>query len=428
MHRNTRSISKKALLSSLRVSDFHRDRVLGESLDKETLCEQALRWTLDDPMSSVGLAKREANGRSLLVHEYPYQELAMRLVGENIRRSSRLSFPSRDSITRALLSILKITSSYKIIRLDISDYYRSFNHDEAKSSLSRNASTLGHRTSAIAQEFLIHLSSLGEAGFPPGLPLSAVLAEYMMRDFDSQCSRQEQIHHYYRFVDDIIMLCSPSVDRESLVCTLNDFLPKGLAFNNSKQAVRVISKANKTEVGSSRVSQPFDYLGYCFDPSPSYTSQNYAPVMKVARAISVRIADNKIKKLKTRAALTLLDYQNNKDESLMRARMQCLTENFSFTDFRQSVHGLRRNSGVYFNYPLLTEPRSGGLESLDRFLKSILFGNHSSTSKRVKATIPVAIRRRLAGYSFLRGYETRRTKHYSPKELRRIVRVWKHAT
>jgi len=418
-----KSFTESSLKSVMRRSDFKKDASGVFEPDRAELGRDALDWTMGDTRGRLAISSQLSKGRQVFKHSELAQELALRLSVRNLIAGAGLSFSNRNLVTRAVQSVLQGASAYTVIRLDVKEFYASFQHEPVRQKVLSDNARLGARTTSLISEFLLGLQDKGISGLAPGLPLSGVLAEYMMADFDSSARRHPEVDHYFRFVDDIFLLCSPDAIPQSVIADFKALLPPGLTLNTQKQSVLRLPKVG--DRAASPISKThFEYLGYSYQPeSVAWNGSQRDKFKEDWRRVNVDIALAKVSKLKSRFVLSLLDYKRNPDIELLVARVRCLTENFNFSDQRT---GKRRSSGIYYNYPILTDPLCGQLAKLDEFLHGVLFLGNGRLAVRMRRVLPMSARRKLAGFSFVRGHSSKRTQHLSVAQLSEIVGAWKH--
>jgi hypothetical protein len=84
-------------------------------------------------------------------------------------------------------------------------------------------------------------------GIPQGLAISNILANIYLSDFDDKIS--QQCEYYYRYVDDILLVCNENESRDLYTKVKNDLQRIGLNLNSEK---------TKTL----KIYETFDFLGY----------------------------------------------------------------------------------------------------------------------------------------------------------------------
>jgi len=98
--------------------------------------------------------------------------------------------------------------------------------------------------------------TVNNIGIPQGLPISSILSDIYMQELDKKYNKKNSIK-YYRFVDDILMICS-----KYNVTKLEKSINKDM-----KDIKLIIHKFgdNKDKSFSGKISDGFQYLGYLFD-------------------------------------------------------------------------------------------------------------------------------------------------------------------
>ncbi|MDK1182751.1 RNA-directed DNA polymerase, partial [Cronobacter sakazakii] len=196
---------------------------------------------------------------------------------------------------------------------DIKDFYESINRNTIIEKLVKSP-IVSYKTKRLIKRFfeLPHVSL--ESGLPRGIGLSATMAELYLEDFDDKVKRTNSVFYYARYVDDIIIFtCDKIMDFQAFFKT---FLPDNLEFN--------ISKCREINIHSDdkgMMADEFNYLGYCF------CVRNGKVKNSEKRDVKVTISKKKIFKLKRKIVLSLKDYCNTNDFTLLEKRIKFLTSN-----------------------------------------------------------------------------------------------------
>jgi hypothetical protein len=151
------------------------------------------------------------------------------------------------------------------IRLDVRNFYPSIRHSDI-----RNALTTKIRKPEIVQSILRAVQTPTVAdrdpagkrqaqGVPQGLAISNILAELVARPID-ELFQSDQRCDYFRYVDDILILCHESDVRSLAAEASSEFLRLGLT-------VHPIDRSGKSRSGV--LADGFDYLGYVFTVDPA---------------------------------------------------------------------------------------------------------------------------------------------------------------
>lgn len=417
------SYSTRSFKSLLRKGDFRNIPEKDHDEFRERKASEALSSALSDfggenPLNQFHLRKKPAYGIKKLA-----DELVLRKLTKNICRISKVSPHNRLQSTRNLLAMLKEGVPYYVARIDIKSFYESFIQDDVLQKLAelRVIPPIQIRHIKI---LLDYYESLGGTGIPRGIGLSAVLSDFMMWDFDKSLVEDEKIFFYSRYVDDIAIVTDTDISRTKLYSNIKNMLPDGLTLNHKKNSFFAIEERcppNK-KLKSTRTDPLFsiEYLGYRYAVHDPIKSSNAAKTGY--RDVVVEIADSKRKKIQARVVRSFMDFIKSKDADLLVDRIKYLTSNFSIVDYKT---GIKRISGIYHNYPLLSDNCSS-LANLDGFLKNAILSKKGRVFSISSRLLHSGLRRKLLGHSFRDGFSSQRFVHFSPNRIGEIQRCWKY--
>lgn len=168
---------------------------------------------------------------------------------------------------RKVVELRRLIDSGKygsFVRVDVKDFYPSISHRalfEVLKTKVRKAEVLSLIAKAIGTPTLAdnaprRTEHIIMKGVPQGLSVSNYLAELSMSSVDSRYSSRSDIA-YIRYVDDIIILCSPG-ETEALY---KDVV--GACEKISLEVHPLSKTGSKSRIGT--ISDSFDYLGYVFN-------------------------------------------------------------------------------------------------------------------------------------------------------------------
>lgn len=153
--------------------------------------------------------------------------------------------------------------SNAFIKLDIEKFYPNIDHqlliDRIRVDVYDNR-IIDFITQSIKTPTVIKSTrsdSENSCGVPQGLSISNILAAIFLSDIDKQCNELSTIK-YYRYVDDILILCNES--ESNLIA--NNVIKK---FKQLNLEIHPINEdlSSKSKIGSLEIDS-FDYLGYSF--------------------------------------------------------------------------------------------------------------------------------------------------------------------
>jgi hypothetical protein len=273
-------------------------------------------------------------------------------------------------------------------------------------------------------EYIRTIFSGRTTGLPRGLNISASFAELYMREFDTKNKMFDRVGYFARYVDDIVLIFytqdnlgvnSAKQKLDEKIRTIKEELKKiKLSINYKKtEAFYISQKGNMYTFtflnvdGGRFIKSPkiknneihFDYLGYRY-------------IRKDAK-VTIKIAKNKINKIKSRIYNSFLLFRYDNDYNLLEKRIRYLFSN-------HQIYGSDDNTlytGIYYSYPQC-DPDGKFLNSIEIFYRNILKEyRHSISSEKYKI---------LKILSITAGYEKKIVENFSLKEIKKILSGLKH--
>lgn len=336
----------------------------------------------------------------------------LRHITSNIRRVTSVKQDDRSFIVRCISTLTSEGVPFRVYKFDIRSFYESVDVQTILNRLSADIAFSGQSVRALTS-FFAQLAAAGIVGLPRGLSLSATLAEYLMRGFDQEISGWGGVWYYARFVDDILVITDGREDSTSFPRLATLALPKGLQFNQKSKSFDFMPFVRGN---TGTVENTFDFLGYEFGVTRAFRNSSN----RIGREVRIDLASSKVRKLKTRVARSLHAFRKDGDFLDLRDRLRMLTANVVYVDIKT---GVRRPSGIYFNYPLIDSTTSNSLRGLDQFTRRALTGPHPR-NKLYPTALTATERRELAGLTFADGFADRRFFHIPTKRLIDLSTVW----
>ena len=356
--------------------------------------------------------------RSFAAYQAQHRDdyILLRAADANIRQLTRVKQSDRNTIITTLLCLLREGSPFSVFRTDIRSFYESI---PVQSVTQRLNSDLGvpRSTTKVVTSLFQGTSALGAPGLPRGIGLSATLSEDFMRGIDRQFLMKRNVFFFYaRFVDDIIVVTPPDLDKMTLSSIVQEELCKKGQLKLNEEKTHLVT-------ASPRHTKPacFDFLGYSFSITPPPNKRNDA-------VVEVDISSKKVRRIKTRLCRAANAYVHNHDFDLLLDRIRILTGNYTIYDPRTKAH---HRAGIFYGYPHITAPNSDSprLKELDDFFHILFRGAATPLSRKVAPLIqdlPAERRNALLRYSFRSGHHTRRMERITPTRLREIRRCWQN--
>lgn len=322
-----------------------------------------------------------------------------RQVELNLKSSFRLRPPNRGLVADQLFRALNDKTHKFIVRTDIKAFFESIPHDRLRLLLRRTAG-LSRTTSRFVDALLAeHEAWTGaQVGLPRGLGISTALAEAYLSQLDDALSNQPGVTFYARYVDDIIIIFAnnhhhgPVDVRKKIV--RDQIKSIGLSMNPRK--TQYITTPPTDASGRRRLS----YLGYEFDIT--------------TYPLKVDISMKRAARYRRRIEMA---FQAHGGASADPSVDRMLFDRIRFLAGNTRLSNNKRQAlvGIYFSNSLMRDP-SARMTGLDTYYRRTLSS----------ASLPATLQSKLAGISFVEGFERRTYCVFSPKRLQQIVKIWKH--
>jgi hypothetical protein len=405
------TIHAKTLGRQLAKADFYSDPNLANQAYKQALIGRAVAYGCQG-FPPASLKHSPLRGKTIYGYTDLAEALVLRHITSNIRRITSVKQDNRSFIVNCINLLVSEGVPFRVYKYDIAKFYESVHVPSIIDRLQDDVAFSGQSVRALAS-FFSQLAVAGIHGLPRGLALSATLAEYLMRGFDRRVSSAKGVWYYARFVDDILIITDGREDAPVFRRFATQELPQGLTFN---QKSKVCDFAPFVKGNTAALEAAFDFLGYRFEVSKAWRNS----ANRIVRSVGMDIAPSKVRKLKTRVARSLLTYAVDHSFDDLRDRLRMLTANVVYVDKRT---GVRRPSGLHFNYPLVDPSASQAVAELDRFVRSALMSPHPK-NRFSNHFLSAPQRQELAGLTFKDGFRSRRFFHVPTDRLTDLAAVW----
>lgn len=187
--------------------------------------------------------------RDKLVLRLLHEELKSYFIQTKHERPQKIIYNIKEVLSEPSLS--------KFIRIDIQKFFPSIDHGLLMSALkegTQRPDLINLVDHAITNE--IGSSGKSEVGVPQGLSVSNILAEIYLKEFDQDFKKfcVEKGCHYFRYVDDILVLAPEDVAE-------NVFKTAAARLKDKKLDVHPLGQ-NKNKSSITNISDNSPYLGY----------------------------------------------------------------------------------------------------------------------------------------------------------------------
>lgn len=189
-----------------------------------------------------------------------------KLVLQGLLKVLQKDFPicNTDAISK-IIDIKNNRNNYdSFIKIDVENFFPSINHEKLLPLIKAKTSdevynlvklAITQPTVSIETPKKERDTRISNIGIPQGLPISSFLSDIFLETIDQKYKKNSKIK-YYRFVDDILILCKTS-DVDALInSTKKDFLDLDLIVHEQSD--------NKDKSSHGNIADGFQYLGYSF--------------------------------------------------------------------------------------------------------------------------------------------------------------------
>lgn len=415
-----------ALKQHFRVGDSGKWQIDVEK-DIDAIVGSAATRAASVPPNLTIKSKADKSGKTIYYAGDIETDLILRATYGRLRKQCGISLPNREDILSGIIEATSEATPYLVSKCDIKAFYESLDAEAIIRQLLTDTRTNSNVKAVLRRIYAA--GSIPRNVAPRGLALSTVLAEIALRRFDQIIRKTPGIHRYFRYADDMIIFSLPGV--EIIPKIKQELKLIGLELNE-KTEVCSVDALLKLKPADIIPVEKYTYLGY------EITVQG--KVSKYAsREFDISIAEEKLKKRKTRLFLSLHAFERDGDGQLLVDRLNYLSANQSVYKTRHT-RGARKQkirTGVYYNYSrcghypaskrgrIFKDHHAHELVALDVVLKNALFGSKSEFSLRV-AALPLSIKADLAAISFAQGFKKKIMKRYTRARVGQICKVWGH--
>ncbi|EIZ1042036.1 RNA-directed DNA polymerase [Vibrio parahaemolyticus] len=385
--------SREQLSKVVSPTDVRRWNLLSEFGDVDTALEQTIGYWEGSGLALSPINAKLINGKTVYTPSRVEDSFAIKLVDRFVRRIYKVRQSDRNRIVKQVITLLKDSGDYHVLRVDIKKCYESILFDNIISKL-QNDLILSPECMNLLNDISRQLKDrFNFTGLPRGLSISPTLAELYLEDFDKKIAESNDVIYSARYVDDIILITTNN--KKNIVI---DFLVEIL----SEMGLKLNGDDNKNFSGSS-INANFDYLGYSISVIPKKDKPNQ---------VNVTISESKLKKLKSRIIISLHENSKNKDISLLKRRVEFLS---LLKTVKKGKNG-NLLAGIAHNYQYTTD-NFECLKSIDGFLINQL------QNPRFGLTLPEV--NKIKSISFYGNAVKRNIGKFSRKKTTKIMQIWK---
>lgn len=386
---------REQLSKTLTSSDVWQWNLLSIFGDVETAIDHTIKYWKSRNITLSSLKTRTVKSKPVFIAAEMEDDFAIKLLDRFIRQIYKVRQSDRNRIIRQLITILKDSGNYHVLRLDIKDCYESIRLENLINKFEDEL--------ILAPECIKLLNNLrddlhknhGIYGLPRGLSVSSTLAELYLEALDKKLSTHPDVIYSARYVDDIIVLTPAG--KESSVQTDVECLMSEIGLSLNKNTDKYYSKPS--------YSAEFDYLGY---------SIKVVPVNGKSNKVTVKISNKKLDKIRTRIAISFCDHKKQSNIFLLKRRLEYLC---MLKCVRKGKNG-DLLAGIAHHYQYVTDGFDC-LRSLDGFLCQQVANPRFRLTQQEQDKI-----KKISIYG---NTKKRNVGKFSKRQTVQIMQVWKNA-
>ena len=192
---------------------------------------------------------------------------AMKQLQYNIHRTFKVKQSNRYLISKQVQALLKDNFPKIVLRTDIQGFYESVPQERLLNMINDNQ-LLSPKSKTLIKSLFYSFNELTDQlklpvekrkGIPRGAGISAYLAELYMREVDNKIKRLSNVTYYGRYVDDIIILFTPSWK----MC-LDDYKINVKEITDKSDLLMNPSKTFSYDLERDKSLMKIEFLGYVF--------------------------------------------------------------------------------------------------------------------------------------------------------------------
>lgn len=398
--------------------DSNIDRLISDAFDEfnEEFKNSAVKWKF--------VAGPKSPNRNLVQIDLDLSTyLASRQASWELLNANSAIHQDRNGIVRALKDNLSRTYPFALIRLDISKFYDSINHQVLVRKLS-NSPYIDPVTKQLCFTFIKQYAEYKKTtrGLPQGVGLSSALSEYYVHELDNEFKRRSGVLFYARYVDDIIIVTENKKTNDSIYGDIQKVIQHLKLNLNIDKTYRLVAQFPSSVITSSGNQNQLSF--YCNrDDTHSQSELTYLGYTFEFRDghLCTDLSQARLQKQKNKMELAFSTWKKQIDtkpkersvyDGLLLKRIQFLTTNTTLhkTNDRISV-------GIFFSNDAL-DSDSKSLKTLDNQLSGLI--------KKYKRDLPQKLRDRLEGMKYSSGFNNRTFIRLSPKRSKEICECWEN--
>jgi len=357
---------------------------------------------------------------------------ACKIINDELQKTYKINQPNRNIILKNLMLLLSDKVDKMIVRGDIKSFFESIPRNKLCMKIEKDG-VVSHRSIKLMKRLFYELSQKYNYsdGVPRGISFSPSLANIYLRDIDTKISQLNGIYLYQRYVDDVIIIASPTTDTPTAKSLFSKveriFKDRELILHPEGDGEKYMAEDIHYDIPQKIV---FDYLGYNITLNTQTANIKY------------KLTKNRIDKYTQQIDKVINYYKHvathnprenpkkiKRDGKVMRHRQPLyrLNKLLGYLTRNYYLGGAKSNilSGVYFKHSMLTDITQ--LEQLDKILYEKF---HTEITQKMfddkftdKEFVNKLRNKIHQEYSFEKGFTERRMCHLTSADFKMVKHV-----
>ncbi|MAC32333.1 MULTISPECIES: antiviral reverse transcriptase Drt3a [Idiomarina] len=384
--------NRESIAKVINRQDVKKWKLWNDKNEQEIKTEQLAQTLREKELKVAPFYSSKHRGATTYQVSSPEDLFSIRLLDKYLRRIYKVKQSDRSQIIKQIKTLLRDNSNLSVLRIDIKKCYESIPRLKLLKKVETDM-VLSPQSRKLLKSIFDQCERQEIEGLPRGLSVSPTLSELYLEDLDDKIRKNKAVIYSQRYVDDYLIIYD-SYKKDKL----NYFINKEVEEIDLR-----INEGSDKFINQSVKDIEFTFLGYLFKVNHRNNNEN---------KVSVTISKDKLKKIKLKIILALLDFNKNRNFSLLSQRINYLS---TVRAARKHENGVLL-SGLRYNYRHVTDEFEC-LKGIDGFYLKLISKSRFNFSRDEYEN--------LKKKSFY-GHTSKKIKsEFTNKKVIDITRIWK---
>lgn len=364
----------------------------------------------------------QVNGDIFTIQKTKEAFFAIKQLQYNIRKTFKVKQSSRHLILSQIKLLLNDSSPKYVVRTDVTKFFDSIPQDKLLKKINDNT-LLNNQSKIFIKQILGDFNFKKdtteidtEKGVPRGVGISSYLSELYMKDVDNQISKLQDVIFYARYVDDILIIISPSLPKKAINIYFDEI--KKIIDSDELTLHTSGDKCNLLDLSVPNVNNTIlSYLGYAIH----IKRQSNKTTAKFG------LSDSKKEKVQNRITKCIEHFNSTNKYGVKQARNELLLLlRFLCSNTKLSGAKSRVKTGIFYSNDLLDSEYFLEIYEIDNYLHSQQISLQSNLFPNIQ--LQQASESRIKNFlernvNFAKGFLEKTFHVFSKNELKTIKNI-----